>query len=369
MPRKRAGDIIVTAPNGETETTHLATPHQGVDAEELADDTLLALDELGATASAVIIERMRDDKPGEWTYLTRMQASEYKTETLKEQYGGGDYRVTVIDTVKGRLNPVLVSIDKRFTGKLFANTPAPVQSAGVANDPFRDRLLEVVLAKILSTPAAPANSTKETIELVLAVVGALKGGDNGSTLEQFKTMFEMSKTMADMANPPEGIAGALANFAPVMERIVSSNRPAARITRTLPPAPVAHAPAPNPTPVRPTPPAPTPATVAGYIFPKWLEPFRLYAGQLVKIADRNSDPVMYADLALEEIQEDETAFAAAVEAMNENRLLPDLFAICPDLQKTDARKEFANAFVAAFASGLQEIVSAPEDESEASANG
>lgn len=377
MPSRKRSTGIETV---DTNAEHLAAPHQGVTPDELSDDVINALDELGANASAVIVERMKDGKPGEFEYITRMSAGEFKTEYVKEQFGGGDYKITVIDAVKGRLNPVMISIDKRFVGKLFANTPTPVPSSGVGNDPFRDRLLEVLLAKAL-TPAPATNSTKETIELVLAVVGAVKGGDNSNSLEQLKTMFDMSRTMAEMANPPEGIAAVASNYLPVIERLVTANRqPSARVTHTRAlSAPAAPAPAPAtaplpsriPTPVRTVEPTPMPpAHVAGSIVPKWLEPFRMFAGQLVKIADRGSDATMYADLALEEVQDDDETFAAAVEAMRADRLATDLFAVCPDLERTEQRKEFAAAFVAAFTSGLTEIIeSTNDDETDAVSHG
>lgn len=356
----------------DSDQEHLAAPHQGVPLEELSDDVISALDELGAKASAVIVERMKDGKPGEFDYVTRMSAGEFKTEYIKEQFGGGDYKITVIDAVRGRLNPVMLSIDKRFVGRLFANTPTPVSSGGVANDPFRDRLLEVLLAKAL-TPAAPVNSSRETIDLVLAIVGALKGGDSGSTMEQIKTMFDMSRELAAMANPPEGLAAVASNYLPVVERLVAANRQphAARVTHTttapraLPAAAPVVAPTPAPAPMSP---APTPATVAGRIIPKWLIPFQSFSGHLVKIADRGSDPTMYADMAIDEVQDNDDAFAAAVDAMHGERLLSDLLAVCPELDATDQRKEFARAFVAAFTSGLTEILSsADSEESEAQA--
>lgn len=354
---------------------HLAAPHQGVESGELSPDVQLVLDELGANASAVIIERMKDNKPGEWDYITRLSAEEYKTEYIKEQFGGGEYRVTIIDAVHGRLNPIMISIDRRFAGKLFASMPTPVSVNGAGGDPFRDRLLEVLLAKAL-TPAPQQNNSRETIELVLAVVGALRGGDGGSSMEQVKMMIETATTLASAMNPPEGIAGVAANYLPVIERMVSSNRqPSARVTHTRalpapqPPPPVVRAPT-QPIATVPAPTPAEPAHVAGSIVPKWLEPFKLYAGQLVKIADRGSDPTMYADLALEEIQDDDETFAAAVDAMNADRLLSDLFAVCPDLEKTEKRKEFAQEFVTKFREGVTEILnSADDDTADAEAGG
>lgn len=367
-PRRRTTGVETV----DETAAHLAAPHQGVASDDLTDDALLALDELGGDASAVVVERMKDNGTGEYDYMARIPAAEYKNEYLKENFGGGEYRVTVIDAVKGRLNPVRVSVDKRFVGKFFANTATPVASNGVANDPFRDRLLEVLLAKAL-TPA-PAQSNKETLELVLAVVGAMRGGGSGDVSEQVNNMINTAVTLASAMNPPEGLAGLASSALPIMEKLVTSATAPRRAApvRALP----APAPAPNSslvvTPPRsPEPVMPTPQTgvVAGSIAPKWLQPFAAYAKEFVKIADRGSDPTMYADLAIEEIQDDDATFAAAVDAMNGDRLTADLFALCPELEKTDKRKEFATEFVTRFREALTEILNTPDDDTDTVQNG
>ena len=372
-PRRRTTGIETVADSD----AHLAAPHQGIASDDLTDDALLALDELGGDASAVVVERMKDNGTGEYDYMARVPAAEYKNEYLKENFGGGEYRVTVIDAVKGRLNPVRVSVDKRFVGKLFANTATPVASNGVANDPFRDRLLEVLLAKAL-TPAAPASSNKETIELVLAVVGALRGGGGGDVSEQVNNMIQTSLTLAQAMNPPEGLAGVANSYLPVIEKLATAVVPP---RRAAPPARALPAPAPNTSlTVTPSPRSPEPVVmqipssqptgvVAGSIVPKWLEPFSAFAKDFVKIADRGSDPTMYADLAIEEIQDDDATFAAAVEAMNGDRLTADLFAVCPELEKTEKRQKFAAEFVTRFREGITEIINTPDDDADTVQNG
>lgn len=358
-PRRRT--VGVQTPDDKDEQ-HLAAPHQGIEADDLSPDVEKVLDELGASASAVLVERMKDGKPGEWDYVARLSADEYKTEYVKEQFGGGEYKITIIDAVQGRLNPVFVSIDRRFVGKLFAAMPTPVAVNGT--DPFRDRLLEVLLAKAL-TPA-PAPSNRETLELVLAVVGAMKGGGGGDVSEQVSNMLNTAMTLAQAMNPPEGLTGLASSALPLMEKLVTNATAPRRAI--APPARPLPAPAPAPTTLTISPPlhAPMPTqpnggVVAGSIIPKWLEPFRNYARELVKIADRGSDPTMYADLAIEEIQDNDDTFAAAVQAMNDDRLTADLFSVCPELEKTEKRKEFAAEFVSRFREALLEIINTPDD--------
>lgn len=358
MPRGRAKPVGVRAPDDATQE-HLAAPHEGVSADDLTVETERVLAELGENVSAVVVYRMKDNKPGEWDFVARVPATEFTPDYIKEQYGGGDYKVVVIDAVQGPLNPVFFSVDRRFVGKVWATTnPAAVVAQGTG-DPFRDRLLEVLLANALKPQPTPQNNTKEMMELMLAVVAAMKSGnsDSASVMEQVTAMVTTATTLAQAMNPPEGLAGLAAGFLPVIERLVPANAPrAARATHQITrPA------APNP-PVSSTPTMTTevqpPARVAGSIVPKWLAPFKPIVGMVVKLADRGSDPTTYADMALDELEDNEDTFKAAVEAMNEGRLLSDFFAVAPDMQLTDERREFATALVQRITEGLREMLDA-----------
>jgi hypothetical protein len=73
---------------------------------------------------------------------------------------------------------------------------------------------------------------------------------------------------------------------------------------------------------------------------------------------------MYADLAIEEIQEDDDTFAAAVQAMHDDRLTADLLAVCPEMEKTEKRKEFTAEFVARIREALTDLLTTPDDDKE-----
>jgi hypothetical protein len=365
MAARRTKTTGVRQPDGEG-NEHLAAPHEGVTADDLTEETERVLAELGENVGAVVLYRMKDNKPGEYDFVARVAATEFTPEYVKEQYGGGDYKVVIIDTTQGPLNPVFFSIDRRFVGKVWGSaSPAAVVAQGTG-DPFRDKMLEILLAKALTPAPAPANTTKDTIELVLAVVAAMKGnGDSGAVMEQVSAMISTATTLAQAMNPPEGLAGVAGQFLPVIERLVpprATARASHQIVRTVPSSPVVssspNAPAAvtvNPTPT-PTPPPTAPGVVAGSIVPKWLVPFRSIVAHVVKLADRGSDPVVYAEMAIDELEDDEVTFNAAVEAMNEGRLLSDFFAVAPDMQLTDDRKAFAVALVERITEGLRELL-------------
>jgi hypothetical protein len=223
--------VGVRQPDGEG-NEHLAAPHEGVTADDLTAETERVLAELGENVGAVVLYRMKDNKPGEYDFVARVAATEFTPEYVKEQFGGGDYKVVVIDTVQGPLNPVFFSIDRRFVGKVWGSaSPAAVVAQGTG-DPFRDRMLEILLAKALTPAPAAPNSSKETIELVLAVVAAMKGGgDSANVMEQVSAMISTATTLAQAMNPPEGLAGVAGQFLPVIERLVPPR--AARATHQI----------------------------------------------------------------------------------------------------------------------------------------
>ena len=366
-PRKRAPTGVKTP--DEPGNEHLAAPHEGIPDDELSDDVNVVLDQLGEGASSVIVSRMKDNKPGEWEYVARIPAPDFNIDYVREQYGGGDYKVIIIDKVQGALNPVHFSIDRRFVGKLWGTmTPAPIPGAPAA-DPFKEDLLKILLAKALTpAPAAPALDAKTVLE-----IAALFKNDGGgaSGLEMMKAVLEMSTTLAGVMNPPEGLAGVASQFLPIVDRLVPRTTAPVprRIAAPAPAAAAAAAASPsltvnqtNANPPAAAAAAAAPARVAGTIAPKWLQPFRTLAPMLVQLADNGNDPTVYADMAVDQLQVDDALFAAAFDAMNEKRLLSDLLAFAPALNETEQRKQFAAELVARIEEGIRDIMSQPDDD-------
>src|SRR5881227_2774439 len=99
-PTRRTRTVGVRQPDDDGKE-HLAAPHEGITTEELTEETERVLAELGENVSAVVVYRMKDNKPGEWDFVARVPATEFTPDYIKEQYGGGDYKVVVIDATQG----------------------------------------------------------------------------------------------------------------------------------------------------------------------------------------------------------------------------------------------------------------------------
>lgn len=351
MPTPRKKTIGVRSPDDENEVT---APHQGVDASDLSEDVERVLAEIGEAASAVIVWRMENGKP---VYITRVPASEYTNEYLKTEFGGGDYKIVIVDAVQGPLNAVFLSIDRRFTGRTAS---AIIPSAPATSDgAFKDQLLQLLLVKMLDGDKRQSSD----LDTVLRVAEVFKGGGNSDVAGQVALLMQTATTLAGAMNPPEGLAGVASQFLPVVGQIAANMQPRTVVppARRLPPPTTPATPAPATPPASPNPSTNEGARVAGTITPAWLAPFRTVAPTLVMLADAGSDPTVYADVAIDQTSGNEELFAAAVESMNGGRLLADLFALVPALQQTEKRKAFAAELVARIEEGLRELLNAPDD--------
>lgn len=344
-PRKKV--VGVRSPDDDTE---IVAPHQGVDASDLSDDVERVLAEVGESASAVIVWRMENGKP---VYIARVPASEYTNEYLKTEFGGGDYKIVIVDVTQGPLNPVFLSIDRRFVGRTVATATVPTPAS--SDSAFKDQLLQLLLVKMLDNN----NSKSSDLDTVLRVAEVFKGGGNADVAGQVALLMQTATTLANAMNPPDGLAGVASQFLPVVNQI------AANISRPSAPAPVRRLPAQVPTAMAPTStvatvPNPSPssdgARVAGTITPAWLAPFKSVAPMLVTLADAGADPTVYADVAIDQAASNEALFTAAVESMNGGKLLADLFALSPSLQQTEKRKAFAAELVARIEEGLRDLL-------------
>lgn len=346
-------------PPNDGNETH-AAPAQGIDRDDLSDDVQSVLAQLGEAASMCVVYRMDVAKVGKWDYVARIPAGEFSHEYLKEQFGGGEYKIVIIDAQQGPLNAVFTSIDSRFVGKMFATVAAaPVVAGG---DPFKDQLLQLLLVRVLTPPPAPAQSSHDSLEMALRIAAVFKDGNGGgNAMEQLKTTIETATMLADRMGPqPEGLAGVAASFVPILDKLTSHAAPVAPVRRALPAStPVTPLPVPHPAPNPPL----APSFVAGTITPAWLSPFKSVVPVLVSLADGGANATMYADVALDQIGNSETLFAAAHESMNAGRMQAELFALAPALQQTEKRKAFAAELVAAVEAGLRQMIA---DEEQAS---
>lgn len=353
--RKRAVSRLKGAALSDDHTTAAA----GVGIENLAGDAIRALDELGESGSAVVIERQNDVNPGQWDYLTRFVAAEFAIEKVKELYGGGNYRARVLDSDAGALNPVPFSIDKRFKGKGDVS-PSGTAPVATATDPFRDKLLEVLLLKVLSPAPAPVANGPDPLALVDRIAGIFQKAQPNpvpvAPQPSFTDMLGLLQTGIAMGKdqiPAEGIGAAISQFAPVFKELIARAPRTATVNmeRTVPSAVVTPT-----TAVIHQHNEPESNAVAGSIIPDWLRQFVGYRGMLLKLADSGRDATLYADVIFDNMEEDTaTAFLAADTA---GQVEVDVFNAIPELNATPGRRIFVGELLkglrAAFAESAEE---------------
>jgi hypothetical protein len=357
MPARKRTNLNPDAPpEAQAPRTAVADP------DALSDDAERILAELGEGASSVAIWRESDSRPGVFDFLARVPAGEFTNEWVSSQYGGGYYKIIISDAQQGPLNPVFLSVDRRLLGKAFSVTgTAPVSGHDGA---FKDRLLEILLARALTPPPAPPvpqhNSAQETLAIIAALAPLLKGNDNnGNAMEMVATLLSSATDLASHMHPQEGLSAVAGQLLPVVDRLV-----AAATSRQAP-----RLPAPRPIVQNPPAPAATSATtvdtsaaevetpkVAGTIVPRWLAPFQQFAGVLVSLADTEADPALYAEVCVDQLSANEEAFRSAVVAMEAGTLKDDVLNAVPALKETEIRVKFVTELVTKVEEGLREVI-------------
>lgn len=337
------------------------------DPNNLEDDVERILGELGEGASSVSIWRESDTRPGNFDLMGRLPAGEFSVDWIVSQYGGGYYKIIISDATQGPLNPVFLSVDRRLIGKAFS-VANPAQAARGNEEGLRDRLLDVLLAKTLQAPPTPPapSHTNEILAVVTALIPPVLtaltsrgGNDGGNSVEMFAAMMNAATEMAKLSSPPEGFAAVAGQLIPVVDKLVAAQAASAvRRPVALPPArplivQTPTVPVSTP-PIVPTQPVAEPASVAGSIVPKWLAPFRQFAGILVSLADADADPELYANVCVDQLLANEDAFKSAVEAMNAGTLKEDILSAVPALKESAQRIAFVESMLNTIESALKE---------------
>ena len=367
MPARKRTNLNPDAP------AEALAPRQGLaDPEALSDDAERILAELGEGASSVAVWRESDTRPGVFDFLARVPAGEFTNEWISSQYGGGYYKIIISDAQQGPLNPVFLSVDRRLIGKAFSMTgTAPVVASDGA---FKDRLLEILLARSLQPPPPPPpqhNSAQETLQIIAALAPLLKGnGDGGgNSMEMVAALLSSATDLAAHMHPQEGMAAVAGQLLPVVDRLVAAataRSPRLPVPRPPivhnPPAPAAPAETVSatidgvPVTARPGDTVTVQPQVAGIIVPKWLAPFQKFAGILVSLADTEADPALYADVCVDQLSNNEEAFRSAVEAMEAGTLKDDVLNAVPALKETETRVKFVTEMAAKVEEGLRELI-------------
>lgn len=345
------------------------------DPDRLSDQVERILGELGEGADSVAVYREDDARPGKFNFLARVPAAEFSTDYVASQYGGGEYKIVIIDRTQGPLEPVMFSVDRRLVGKAFAVTQS--QNGRDGEQGFKDRLLEMMLQRVLLQPApapvAAPSSQRDPLDYLIALAPLLKS-DGGSNIESLVTMMTAMIDLSSKMQPAEGMAAVAGQLLPVVDKLITAQAsqglarrlPVSTAPRSLPPIQTIPEAGTLPL-VQPASPTPEPTTtttapVIGTIVPQWLAPFKLFAPMLVNLADTEADPALYADVCVDQLSNNESAFRSAVEAMNAGTLKDDVLSAVPALQETPQRQEFVTQLVLRVEEGLREILSQETEE-------
>ncbi|MGH8906848.1 MAG: hypothetical protein ACRD0K_10115 [Egibacteraceae bacterium] len=307
----------------------------------------------------VYIESRAD---GKLTYLETVPASSYSPDYVRDKWGGGDYRVSLIWPNGRWKERRTLSIDRRCRPKVV-----PVESAGpvpmfAGVDPLArmERMLERAIEAQQTVKAAPVVAALDPVELFKQFAGIVKeiiptsqsaGANMKETVELAKTLMSFGREMAEEVTPHEGGDGP--PWGMIIEKgITPLVELAARGGRQPTPAIPAAAPRALPA-VTPT--TPTPEG------PMWfVELARLFPLILAR-AKKDADPVTTAAFVLDELSEAAVTQIAALAA--QEGFVDKALTVLPAEFGTYAEwaREFLGAVPAVLASEEEQ---APESEPE-----
>ena len=355
-------------------------PHEGVAAEDVDDDVLTALERIGASGATVTL--WRENERRSWDYVTTMNAAEFNEHGLpwiRDEFGGGRYKLVATDPSLGNLNPAFFSIDQRFRGRANGVTTTPAASSG---ESFAERMLLAVMPAMLAQrnapppPVAPAASPLDLMRGVAEVAKLLRNDgahapSSGMSADTVQTMLGVFEKGLELGATTGGDGGdGFSRMLPALTNLVTQltnargggGVPRANALPATPPAADAHVSTGNghapPSPVVPS--DNEVFSVSSPAIPSWLRPVVPFASYLLGMADTNADPAPYADVALNELQNRPQDFAYVVDVLNRDGaagLAVEFTAHFPAFNKTPARVRFVTGFTEALAEGVRDMVS------------
>lgn len=321
------------------------TAAAGVGTESLTDDAMSVLAQMGEDASAVVVWKM--SATGEAQYVTRVPAKAFSLDAIAATYGGGKYRVRILDANMGPLNDVIVTIaDRPLT--------APVQSG--PRDDFRDRLLETLLTTMVAQPRAVAAAPATDLPALLTAIGTLLGALNkGGNASGGPNVVDMLKLVEDARRDGISLAEKLGTGSgddstqllaiarelgvPLMEavKIKAAQEAAARTNAprsAVPSAPTipqngngAHSPDMPPRLAA----APRPPLFDAPTAPIWVKRLGPFVPLMTRWARANDDAEFYADWALRQL--DDTTFAMLSQEVTRPDFAESVIAAVPPFQE------------------------------------
>jgi len=337
------------------------TPQEVIDTDL---ETLMA--EIGPQTKKVSLYRQDDKSATKWHYLTKQDVSEFTMETVKQEFGGGNYKARFIDERGVYITQFLFSIDPRFRPQLVlpsasALLPTPYSPSTEGMGEIREilKLNTQILAKLMERKESdPLDQMGKLVGVIAPLIQ--RESAPTSTGMGFDKAFEIFKQGMDMGQMINGDS-----YLPVVEKmgmpilnmlgelVKNGKTVQGKIAQSVPSTvPVSQS---NPTPKPQLTQQPT--TLEGYL--------QYYIPQLIQLAKADKDPSLYADFVLDQIPEN--FLDQLYQLLQQPNLIEQLVAVQPEIKNYEQWfKDFIQHGVEALTPEVSEAGenSSPEEHEE-----
>lgn len=329
---KKVTRITEEVENKEPEANQNETLQAPVEVIDTDLETLLA--EIGPQTKKVSLFRQDDKSPTKWHYLVKQDVSEFTMETVKEEFGGGNFKARFIDERGVYITQFLFSIDPRFKPQLISTTsysvPPGVSVSGDSSGlgEIRETLKQITLI------LAQLSQRKEVdplagMEKLVSIISPLlqrepsHSPEASAGVEKYIDMFTKGMEMGQMMNGDSYLPVVEKMGMPILnmlgELVKNGKTVQGKIAQAVPSSvPVPKEPSKVPSPQVTN----QPTTLDGYL--------QYYIPQLIQLAKADKDPALYADFVLDQIPEN--FLDQLYQVLQQPNLIEQLVAVQPEIK-------------------------------------
>lgn len=255
----------------------------------LDDDSDLerVLSEVGSSAKYIAVSRY-DTAMKKWAYVEKIPIEDFDLESIKTEYGGGNYRGRVYGEA-GYIRHISFTIDSRF----LPRPVLPPTVTGISNSPPDSSLSEIkdLLRQMILVQSQPKS---DPMDMAIRLAEVLRGGASVAAPSTpalgFAEMFSIFKEGMSIGQSASGSGEGL-SYLPVIEKVGMPLIEAIKTMANRPPqTPVLNKANGGP-PLKP----PTPQTPEQYL--------QFALPQILGLAVAKKDPMLYADVILDQVPE------------------------------------------------------------------
>lgn len=303
------------------------------------DDTDLerVLSEVGTSARYIALSRF-DSQAKKWAYVEKISIEDFDLESVKTEYGGGNYRGRVYGE-SGYIRHISFVIDSRFM-------PRPVLPPTVAlsnSNPPAEGLGEI--KELLKTLVAMQLQPRENpMDMAIRLAEVLRGSASVAAPVAPLGFSEMFSIFKEGMSIGQSASGGEASYLPVIEKVGLPLVEAIKSFSKNPPSqPIVHKANGGP-PLN----APTPQTPEQYL--------QSSLPKIVALAAAKKDPHLYADVVLDQLPE--SAYEYLFSTAQRSDVIAFLSSLHPGVKEHEA-------WFLEFTEAIKEALSPePEEESD-----